>query len=56
VDIRVCEAFCVAIFSKNAQTPRFFDIVGGMCASVRSQSFKTRLNLLPTKILLTGLV
>ena len=55
VDVRVCEGFCDAIFSKNAQTVWFFDIVGGMCASLWFQSFKTQLHLLPTKILLTGI-
>ena len=49
------DIFCDAIFSKSAQTFWFFDIVGGMCASLWCQSFKTQLHLLPTKILLTGL-
>ena len=54
VDIRVCEAFCAAIFSKNAQTFWFFGIVGGMCASSRYQSFRIQLNFLPAKLLASG--
>ena len=47
-----CEAFWPVIIFKNAQTFWFFDIVGGMCASLICQSFKTQLNLLPSKFLL----
>ena len=40
VDIRVCEAFCISIFSKNDKTFSFFGILGGMCASSRYKSFR----------------
>ena len=46
------EALWPVIIFKNAQTFWFFDIVGGMCASLICQSFKTQLDLLPSKFLL----
>ena len=56
VDIRDCEAFLAVIFFKNAQTFWFFDIVGGMCASLRCQSFKAQLRLLPGLLLQPTLI
>ena len=44
-----CEAFLPVIIFKNDQTFWFFDIVGGMCASLIYQSFKIQINLLPSK-------
>ena len=52
VDIMDCEAFWAVIFFKNAQTFWFFDIVGGMCAFLKCQSFRTQLKLLSVKFLL----
>ena len=48
VNIRDCEAFWDVIFYQNAQTFCFFDIAGKMRASLKCQSFRIQLKLLPS--------
>ena len=42
-------------FFRNVKIFGFFDIMGGMCSSLICQSFKTQLNLLSAKLLLSSL-